>query len=77
MIFPLLSLPGITGVCSTLVAFYISARGLHAHAANTLALLHTETAPQPFLVVKVSLELQKRTSLFRDNILYSLGGIYI
>lgn len=47
MVFPLLSLPGITGVCSALVAFYMSARGLHAHAANTLALLHTETAPQP------------------------------
>lgn len=34
-------------MCSALVAFYISSRGLHAHAANTLALLHTETAPQP------------------------------
>lgn len=32
---------------SALVAFYVSARGLHAHAANTLALLHTEAAPQP------------------------------
>lgn len=48
MIFPLLSLPWDDRfVYSALVAFYISARGLHAHAANTLALLHTETAPQP------------------------------